>query len=478
MVITLRSAQLALRSQRPLECGRKTGRKSRGHSSSLFPGRIVEKHLSWLGTEEYALAFLESTAPTVVILPYEGWERDVEYAVRITEDVKGSNGKAIKEAGGTWVLAIENVPPEVQSKMAGAKRAASRKIAGQDGEGPRFPGGQNILWKGGWTDPVTGLVHFRGRVYDSRTGSWLSPDPLGPVDSSNLYAGFAWQPHALNDPYGLTSRTHVKDRILYYTWNFGWVDNMHAYEYPDLRTAWDALQQAQPGQAVPFVLEMHQKKPGQRFYKQTKINFVVTAAESEIQRKQQLLFAFQKLGNDFETSQGQGIQGSQLANTLTGIFLSHEDQKIASSFSTEDLFSNLLAFHATVSGTTVDTLVKEHGGPVDLAEQTEFSLFVWDYLLTPKKGGQTEWAPVYIDPNQLPTADEMVRQVMNTTPFLEGADHVAETQLRKRFAKDLSQFREMLTKYQEKYGKPTLPEELKLPPLAEGVEIVSDDEDQ
>jgi RHS repeat-associated protein len=59
----------------------------------------------------------------------------------------------------------------------------------------------NILKKGGlsqecgspsfqglWHDPTTGLAYARNRWYDARTASWLSEDPLGPVDSPNLYA--------------------------------------------------------------------------------------------------------------------------------------------------------------------------------------------------------------------------------------------------------------------------------------------------
>jgi RHS repeat-associated protein len=37
-------------------------------------------------------------------------------------------------------------------------------------------------------DPVTGLQYNRQRWYDSRTGRWLSEDPIGFAgDPSNLY---------------------------------------------------------------------------------------------------------------------------------------------------------------------------------------------------------------------------------------------------------------------------------------------------
>jgi RHS repeat-associated protein len=73
----------------------------------------------------------------------------------------------------------------------------------------------NVLEKGGlsqdcdspsfqglWHDPTTGLAYARNRWYDARTASWLSEDPLGPVDSPNLYAFVAWGPHMGRDPMG------------------------------------------------------------------------------------------------------------------------------------------------------------------------------------------------------------------------------------------------------------------------------------
>jgi RHS repeat-associated protein len=68
-----------------------------------------------------------------------------------------------------------------------------------------FPGGQNLGWQGHWVDPVTGLDMVRARVYDPRTGAWLSRDPLEDVDSPNLYGYVAGRPHEATDPWGLES---------------------------------------------------------------------------------------------------------------------------------------------------------------------------------------------------------------------------------------------------------------------------------
>jgi RHS repeat-associated protein len=60
-----------------------------------------------------------------------------------------------------------------------------------------------VSFQGLWHDPTTGLAYARNRWYDARTASWLSEDPLGPVDSPNLYAFVAWGPHLYRDPFGL-----------------------------------------------------------------------------------------------------------------------------------------------------------------------------------------------------------------------------------------------------------------------------------
>jgi RHS repeat-associated protein len=180
-------------------------------------GRITDQHLSWVDRTDYAMALLDVDPPTVIILPFAGWERDVDYAIRVDETVKDTQGGILVPGGGTWVSTIESIkteediaslPPDVAAAVEDfkarekTKKTRTAKASSSDPVGC-FPGGQNLLWKGGWTDPTTGLMYFRGRWYDPRTGSWLSPDPKGPIDSPNLYAGFAWAPHMYNDPMGM-----------------------------------------------------------------------------------------------------------------------------------------------------------------------------------------------------------------------------------------------------------------------------------
>jgi RHS repeat-associated protein len=51
-------------------------------------------------------------------------------------------------------------------------------------------------------EPLGGHTYVRARVFDPQTGVWLSPDPLGYKDSSNLYAFCAGDPINCSDPLG------------------------------------------------------------------------------------------------------------------------------------------------------------------------------------------------------------------------------------------------------------------------------------
>ena len=62
-------------------------------------------------------------------------------------------------------------------------------------------------FQGLWTDPVSGLSYARNRWYDARSSSWLSEDPMGAVDSVNLYAFVGWGPQGATDPMGRQSWT-------------------------------------------------------------------------------------------------------------------------------------------------------------------------------------------------------------------------------------------------------------------------------
>ena len=51
-------------------------------------------------------------------------------------------------------------------------------------------------------DPKTGLIYFGKRYYDPSLRRWLTPDPIGPEDHSNLYQYVFNNPFLYQDPNG------------------------------------------------------------------------------------------------------------------------------------------------------------------------------------------------------------------------------------------------------------------------------------
>lgn len=88
----------------------------------------------------------------------------------------------------TFTLAADAVSAAV------AVASASRSI-------PQF--GTASFQAAPFHDSFTGLVYFRNRWYDPRTGSWLTPDPMGYTDSANPYAFAGGDPVNGRDPSGL-----------------------------------------------------------------------------------------------------------------------------------------------------------------------------------------------------------------------------------------------------------------------------------
>ncbi|MCU0880870.1 MAG: RHS repeat-associated core domain-containing protein, partial [Pirellulaceae bacterium] len=62
--------------------------------------------------------------------------------------------------------------------------------------------GWNHLFAGYYFDRETGLYHVRRRFYHAGLGRWLQHDPLGDVDSPNLYEYVASNPLGNVDPTG------------------------------------------------------------------------------------------------------------------------------------------------------------------------------------------------------------------------------------------------------------------------------------
>jgi RHS repeat-associated protein len=181
--------------------------------ATLAEGIVVERRTPGSGwvrvADEEVVAGSRANAPeddrSVAVMLRSGWERGASYRIRLTAALKDGLGRALQkpetfEFHVPLATAENPAPPIVYSKAAPPELDSARASA--DTVGSRFPGGQNLLFHGLWTDPVTGLSYARARWYDARTGSFLSEDPLRDVDSPNLYQYGLWSSFNYSDPLG------------------------------------------------------------------------------------------------------------------------------------------------------------------------------------------------------------------------------------------------------------------------------------
>jgi len=76
--------------------------------------------------------------------------------------------------------------------------------------------GNSWRYQGKRTDKETGLVYFGNRYYDPKIGRWISPDPLGEMDSPNLYQFCHNNPLLYIDHLGLNTDLRDKEFQSYF----------------------------------------------------------------------------------------------------------------------------------------------------------------------------------------------------------------------------------------------------------------------
>jgi hypothetical protein len=243
------------------------------------------------------------------------------------------------------------------------------------------------------------------------------------------------------DPLGLTSLTHVEQGIAFYTWHMGWIDKQHIAENSSLKAAWSKLKSAPANSVTCFPLSMAQAG------KASAGTFCLRAQPDDTNKKNQLLLAWMAISHQFEAYQGKGVQSSVLVNKLYGLlaFLwgKGESDKVPSSFSTEDLVSNLVSFYATVEGKPAQDLLNEHAGRFDAKDEALISTAIWIFGLKPQPGYEN-WNPVYFDHEAFMKLDFDLKK--DTFAPISKEFYVTGQEAQNR-----------LQKYIKKYGQPTFP---------------------
>jgi RHS repeat-associated protein len=137
----------------------------------------------------------------LVVLAKTGWPRNAKARVQVAATLASTTGVTLAEPQ----IYEWRIPVAGESGVGYNQRYATvyeSTRAAADSLGGRFPGGQNHLFQGLTTDPITGLSYARARWYDARNANWLSEDPMQEIDSPNLYAFVGWGPTMATDPLG------------------------------------------------------------------------------------------------------------------------------------------------------------------------------------------------------------------------------------------------------------------------------------
>jgi RHS repeat-associated protein len=300
---------------------------------------------------------------------YDGWnliaELDGNNAL-IRNYVWGLGGLLNVNAGGNTYFAGYDGNVNVTSLI---KSSTGKSAATYDYD----PFGQTIVSTGEYAsqnpirfsnqygDGETGLVYYGLRYYNPQTGRWVNRDPIEEADSANLY-GFVLNNAVSNtDILGLARREHIRQGRLSYTCNCGWIDWGHA-NAGNAKGLWKRMRdtsnysRTKQGYGVTFGMWAGIKKWGVGVQKGVSYTYFVKYNLSTPELESVALGIFKEVSERFEESQG-GLQ----------------NKIMHSSFSEEDLPSNLIGFYKALRGYTNDD-VKRWCKPLSVQEAE----LIWD----------------------------------------------------------------------------------------------------
>jgi RHS repeat-associated protein len=155
---------------------------------------------------DFLVATADEPRNELRIVPSAGWRKGSVVRITLSTALADEYGRSLRFPSGQSALDLRiEVPGDSSSSPVFAQTFTypyDTAAAAADTFDDAFPGGQNQLFQGQWTDPVSGFYYSRARWYDPANSAWLSEDPKQDVDSPNVYAFVGWKPHLFTDPLG------------------------------------------------------------------------------------------------------------------------------------------------------------------------------------------------------------------------------------------------------------------------------------
>lgn len=237
---------------------------------------------------------------------------------------------------------------------------------------------------GQYYDDESGLWYFKNRYYSDRLGQFISADKLGYVDGMNLRAGWFAMSSQM-DPMGLARRENIESNRVLYTCNCGWIDFGHAMSMA--RQVFDRMRNAERDSIRSY------SRPGYKVRIDWSLARIFHGGaeyyvyEHELNSSSVALSIFRDASVKNELWQRNGGNHALFARARN------------SSFSEEDLPSNLTSFYRVKDGLSRQN-IEDYCGALTKKQ----SLAVWD------EGGHTNtgrdesvtpwtyrtyWEPVY-----------------------------------------------------------------------------------
>lgn len=174
-------------------------------------GWPVEEELAYDGTQMVA-AWNGAGVATWSAL----WGQGVDNLISVKPAPDGAEVMALKDGRGS-VVGYYQAEATPQGLLATADYTPEGRVTSKDWvtgttctetgstQCPRL-GGLPFGFHGAYKSPAHGLLYFRNRWYSAEAGQWLTQDPLGEVDSVNLYAFNRFDSVNFIDPFGLSGK--------------------------------------------------------------------------------------------------------------------------------------------------------------------------------------------------------------------------------------------------------------------------------